>query len=111
MAGLQEIMEDFETVLAFEPQSDPFGQLAAEPVEADSIDEGVEAGAQSERGPEPDPSSFDAANAVAPEQDETAPHEVTEAAPAARVVPRRVMCTGAQGQSRRTRRSAPGSLI
>ncbi len=111
LAGLQEILEDFETVLAFEPQSNPFGQLEGELVEADSIAEGIEAGAQSERRPEPDPASSEAAKAVACEQDETAPREAREAASAGRVVPRRVVCAGAPAQSRRTRRSAPGSLI
>ena len=121
LAGLQEIVEDFQKVRSFEPQSDPFRHLADEPVEPDETAEGVEAEAQPETLPEPDFARPVTADADAPEPVEPAPrsepveptqHEAGEAAPVGRVVPRRVAVRpSAQGQNRRTRRAAPGSLI
>ncbi len=115
LAGLQEIIEDFEKVLAFEPENDPFGRIAADPDDPDNAAEAIEAieaEAPSECQPEPDLALLDAARTDVSELDETAPHDAGEAAPAGKVVPRRVMVRpGPPGQARRTRRAAPGSLI
>jgi GTPase SAR1 family protein len=116
--GLQEIIEDLETVIAFEPQADPSELFAADPVTADDSAEHAEREPLVRRRPVPhevapepaEAAASEPAEAEASEPDETAPPEMEREAPADWVVPRRVVLRNG-GQSRRPRRAASGSLI
>jgi len=108
LAGLEEIIADLEGALAVEPASDPSGLFAADPVDADHMDDDDEANAsvQLEHAPtEPTP----AAAASGPVD---ARSVAGEEAPVSRVVPRRVVArAGGEAMSQRPRRAASGSLI
>ncbi len=106
LAALLDIIEDLEAVLAFEPQTDPSEVFAADPAEADHAEvEEPKSWRIVPRVIKPEP-----VEAAVPEPDEAAISEVGESAPAGRVMPRRVVVR-TEGQDRRPRRAAPGSLI
>ncbi|MDA5092850.1 hypothetical protein O2N63_01980 [Aliiroseovarius sp. KMU-50] len=112
LAELQEIIEDFENVLTFDPQDNASELHAADSMEADYFAESGETEPLVQNRATPDADSPAFSRAVVSGSEKPPELEAVEDAPTDRVVPRRVAVrTGSSGRSRRPRRAASGSLI